>query len=54
MRLFPDFSGPSLDTAAMWETKGCAPLVIYGPALEAARAAVNARVASVTSAAVAA
>jgi hypothetical protein len=39
MRLFPDFA--SVDVAARWETKGCAPLVIRGPRLEAARRWVN-------------
>jgi hypothetical protein len=44
MRLFPNFSAPALDTATLWETNGCAPLVIHGPRLEAARAFVNARI----------
>jgi hypothetical protein len=29
----------------LWETKGCAPLVIHGPALEAARAFLSAQAA---------
>jgi hypothetical protein len=43
MRLFPDFSTRTADIAMLWETKGCAPLVIYGAKLEAARAFVNAQ-----------
>ena len=37
VRLFPDFS------ARVWEAHGCAPPVVTGPALEAARRRVNAR-----------
>jgi len=37
MRLFPDFATPSLDTASVWEAKGCAPLIIVGPQVDAAR-----------------
>ena len=43
MRLFPDFSTPAVNLATLWEGKGCAPLVIYGPELESARALVNAQ-----------
>ena len=37
MRLFPDFATPSPDTASVWEAKGCAPLTIVGPQVDAAR-----------------
>ncbi len=37
MRLFPDFATSSLDTASVWEAKGCAPLIIVGPQVDAAR-----------------
>ena len=37
MRLFPDFATSAAGNAALWETKGCAPLVVSGPRLEAAR-----------------
>ena len=37
VRLFPDFSPPSRNTAFLWETKGFAPLVVAGPALAAVR-----------------
>jgi len=43
MRLFPDFGTPSVNLATLWEAKGCAPLVIAGPELEASRAFVNAQ-----------
>ena len=43
MRLFPDFATPALDIATVWEAKGCAPLIVHGPELEAVRAFVNAR-----------
>jgi hypothetical protein len=36
--LFPDFSTPSPNLAAVWEAEGCAPLVVHGPVLEAVRA----------------
>jgi autotransporter passenger strand-loop-strand repeat protein len=52
MRLFPDFSTPALEM--LWETKGCAPLVIHGPELEVARAFVNAQASTRAPAAVAA
>jgi len=39
--LFPNF------TCLKWETEGCAQLVVTGPELEAARAVVDARAASV-------
>jgi hypothetical protein len=42
--LFPDFSTPVPNLAAIWEAEGCAPLVVHGPVLDAARAAVNARI----------
>jgi Hint domain len=35
--LFPDFSTPAPNLAAVWEAAGCAPLVVHGPELEAAR-----------------
>jgi hypothetical protein len=41
MRLFPDFGAPVVNVAALWETAGCAPLVIRGPILEAAKSHVN-------------
>jgi hypothetical protein len=37
IRLFPDF------VARLWETRGAAPLVLAGPDLAAARAAIDAR-----------
>lgn len=37
MRLFPDFTPPRLDCVGLWEAKGCAPLSIVGPKVEAAR-----------------
>jgi hypothetical protein len=40
VRLFPDFAGLPNDVAKIWETRGAAPLVVTGPKLEAARAAV--------------
>jgi hypothetical protein len=43
MRLFPDFATPVDGVAAVWEAKGCAPLVIHGPVLEAVRARLAAR-----------
>jgi T5SS/PEP-CTERM-associated repeat protein len=42
MRLFPDFSAPSIDLATMWEAKGCASLIVWGPPLEAVQRRVNA------------
>lgn len=51
MRLFPDFSTPAVNLATLWEAKGCAPLVVHGPELEAARAFVNTQAAVVTAAA---
>jgi Hint domain len=41
-RLFPDFSPPSIDLATLWEARGCAPLIVCGPELEAVRRWVNA------------
>ncbi len=41
MRLFPDFSSRAPDICALWEAYGCAPLVLTGPKLEAARRLVN-------------
>jgi hypothetical protein len=41
VRLFPDFATRSVDTAKLWETRGCARLVIQGSRLEAARSWVN-------------
>ena len=43
MRLFPDFSTLSFGSAKLWETAGCAPLVLRGPVLEKIRDFVNAR-----------
>jgi hypothetical protein len=39
--LFPDFSTPGANLAAIWETEGCAPLVVHGPELEAVRASLT-------------
>jgi hypothetical protein len=36
-RLFPDFSTVPHDVVALWEAKGCAPLTIVGPEVEAVR-----------------
>jgi hypothetical protein len=47
MRLFPDFSTRAFSAAAVWEANGCAPLIVYGPELAAARALVNAQAAAV-------
>ena len=41
MRLSPDFATSAGDNAALWETKGCAALVVHGPRLEAARRRVS-------------
>jgi len=41
LRLFPDFSGPTSNIAAVWQTKGYAQLVLSGPQLEASRKWVN-------------
>ena len=39
VRLFPDFGAKhAAENASLWETKGAAPLVMAGAALEAARA----------------
>ena len=37
MRLYPDFSTHTANVAALWESLACAPLVITGPMLVAAR-----------------
>jgi hypothetical protein len=37
MRLFPDFAAHSVDSAMLWETTGCAPLVIAGHRWSGAR-----------------
>ncbi len=37
MRLFPNFAALTADSAKLWETKACAPLLIHGPLLETAR-----------------
>jgi hypothetical protein len=50
-RLFPDFAGPGLDPALVWEAKGYAPLIVCGPALEAARGHVEASLSFTASAA---
>ena len=47
IRLFADFAARTLDPSTTWDAKACAPLVIHGPAVEAARRAVNGRAASV-------
>jgi hypothetical protein len=39
--LHPDFSSVTRDVAAMWEARGCAPLVVTGPRLDAARRRVD-------------
>lgn len=49
-RQFPDFSGPSLSTAMLWETRGCARLVITGKELEVARAQLDRRAAEMENA----
>jgi hypothetical protein len=41
VRLHPDFATRPEDTAALWEMKGCAPLILHGPRLDAARDRVN-------------
>jgi hypothetical protein len=41
LTLHPDLGSRSPDVAAVWETLGCAPLIIRGPRLEAARRWVN-------------
>lgn len=45
VQLFPDFSVTTRDVAMAWEARGCAPLVISGPELEAVRDQVNRRAA---------
>ena len=42
IRLFPDFSTRSPNACLLWETQSCAPLIVTGPRLAAARACVNA------------
>ena len=37
IRLFPDFSSDSPVATAMWEAKGCAPLIVTGPKLATMR-----------------
>jgi len=54
MRLHPDFSGSHRDTLTIREAFGCAPLVVIGAEVDAARAALNARASAVLSARVAA
>ena len=39
--LHPDFSSHSPDTIAIWEAFGCAPLIVTGPRLNAARRLLN-------------
>jgi hypothetical protein len=41
MTLFPAFARPVTRGATVWETKGCAPLVLHGPVLERVRCWVN-------------
>jgi hypothetical protein len=43
IRLFADFTQGSRNVAALWEAFGCAPLIISGPSLDAARARVSTR-----------
>jgi Hint domain len=43
LRLFPDFATPADGIAALWEAKGCAPLIIHGPALDAIKVMLAAR-----------
>jgi collagen type I/II/III/V/XI/XXIV/XXVII alpha len=45
VRLYPDFSTPAENLAAIWEAEGCAPLVVHGPVLEAVRTRLATRVA---------
>ena len=45
IRLFPDFAVPAPTAALIWEAYGCARLVLTGPALDAARAMLDARAA---------
>jgi collagen type I alpha len=45
--LHPEFSPRRWDTALMWEGLACAPLIVAGLELGAARALVNSRVAAV-------
>jgi hypothetical protein len=44
LSLHPTFCAHSHDSRLMWEALGCAPLVVAGPALEAARQRLQARV----------
>jgi hypothetical protein len=53
LRLFPDFATTSPDVAAVWETRGCAPLIIHGPRLEAVRTRLAGLIAGTTLAAAA-
>jgi hypothetical protein len=41
VRLFPNFSSRCQNTCAIWETDGCAPLIVAGPKLAAVRQRVN-------------
>jgi hypothetical protein len=41
MRLFPNFADRPPNIASFWELNGCAPLIIHGPELEAARSWVD-------------
>jgi probable HAF family extracellular repeat protein len=46
VRLFPDLATVPVDAGAVWEARGCRPLVVGGTGLEAARALVRTRVAT--------
>jgi hypothetical protein len=48
IRLFPAILNRPIDVAIIWEAKGCAPLVVWGPELTAVRQWVNALAAVVT------
>jgi hypothetical protein len=43
--LHPEFSARRENAARIWEARGCAPLIVSGPRLDAARLLVNARAA---------
>ena len=49
-RLFPDFAVPQGHAAMIWEAEGCAPLILSGRRLEAARKALDRRAATLVSA----
>jgi hypothetical protein len=43
VRLFADFAAPPRDARALWDANACAPLVVHGPQLDAARRRLNRR-----------